>query len=46
MKRYVTVEIWVDDELEDCKQCADEVIDSIKGHEYCCDGTIKIKVFE
>lgn len=46
MKKYLTIEVWVDDTIEDYKECVDEVIESAKGHEYCCDGTVDIKVIE
>lgn len=46
MKKYLTLEVLIDDTIEDCEQCADEVIETMLGHEYCCDGTVEIKAIK
>lgn len=46
MKKYLTLEILIDEEIEDSKQCADAVINEALGHYYCCDGTVDIKIID
>lgn len=46
MKKYLTLEVLIDEKMEDAKQCAEEVIYTATGHEYCCDRTVEIKVIE
>lgn len=46
LKKYLTLEVLVDEEMEDYKECVEEVLISAMGHEYCCDGTIKINIIE
>ena len=46
MKKYLTLEVLVDEAMEDAKECAEEVINEATGHYYCCDGTVKINIVE
>lgn len=46
MKKYLTIEVLINDRYEDAKDCADEVINEALGHYYCCDGTVMLKVVE
>lgn len=46
MKKYLTLEVFIDETMEDAKECAEEVINEATGHYYCCDGTVKINVVE
>lgn len=42
MKYYKTLIIEIDDKVSDAVECAEEVIEEIQGHYFCCDGTVKI----
>lgn len=44
MKKVATITLWANTEVEDYKECAEEIIDVAKGHEFSCDGTIKVEV--
>jgi len=44
MKKAVTLEIWVDETLEDANECVKEVVNSANEHYYISDGSIEIKV--
>lgn len=46
MKKYVTLELLIDESVEDAKECAEEVIAEALGHHYCCDGTVSINVIQ
>lgn len=46
MKKYLTVEVLIDETMDDAKECAGEVIMSALGHEYCCDGTVDIRIVD
>lgn len=46
MKKYLTIEVLIDEKMDDAKECADEVISSALGHYYCCDGTVDIKIID
>ena len=42
----MTLEIWTDELTSDSEECAVDVIEFARGHEFCLDGTVKIKVCE
>lgn len=46
MKKYLTLEVLIDEKMEDAKECAEEVIADATGHYFCCDGTVQINVIE
>lgn len=46
MRKVLVLEIWADENMEDNRECVNEVIRTAMGHEYCCDGTVKIEVVE
>ena len=46
MKKYLTLDVLIDESIEDAKECAKEVINEATGHYYCCDGTVDIKIVE
>lgn len=46
MKKYLTIEVLIDESIEDAKECAKDVIDAALGHYYCCDGTVKLTITE
>ena len=46
LKKYLTLEVLVDEKMDDYKECVEEVLVSAMGHEYCCDGTININIIE
>lgn len=46
MKKYLTIEVLIDDKYEDAEECAREVIAEANGHHYCCDGTVKLNIIE
>jgi len=46
LKKYLTLEVLVDEEMEDYKECVEEVLVSAMGHEYCCDGTVEVHIIE
>lgn len=46
MKKYLLIEVLVDESIEDCKECADDVISEAISHCYCNDGTVDIKIIE
>ena len=46
MKKYVTLELLIDETVEDAKECAEEIIADALGHHYCCDGTVNINVIQ
>ncbi|GCD12884.1 hypothetical protein [Clostridium tagluense] len=43
MKKALTLEIWVDETLEEAKECVNEVYNNMLAHEYIDDGSIKIR---
>lgn len=46
MKKYLVLEVLIDETMEDSKECAEEVISEAMGHYFCCDGTVKINILE
>lgn len=46
MKKVLVLEVWADENMEDNRECVNEVIGSAMGHEYCCDGTVKIEIIK
>lgn len=46
MKKYLILEVLIDEKMEDAKECAEEVIDHTLNHEFCLDGTVDIKILE
>lgn len=46
MKKYLTLEVWIDEEMDDYKECVEDVLGDAMGHEYCCDGTVRINIVE
>lgn len=42
MKYYKTLLVSIDEEMSDSRICAQDVIQNARGHEYCCDNTVKI----
>ena len=43
MIKYKTIEVWIDETMEDAKECADKAISEATGHYYVCDGTVEFK---
>lgn len=43
MRKLLTLEVWVDETIEDAEKCAKEIVQQAQGHEYCCDGTVEVK---
>lgn len=46
MKKYLNIEVYVDDSVEDCFKCANEVINEALSHHCCCDGTVQLRILE
>lgn len=46
MKKFVTLELLIDETIEDAPECAEEIIEEVLGHHYCCDGTVKVNIIE
>jgi len=46
MKKSITLEIWVDESLEDAKECVNEVYSEMCNHYYLSDGSIEVKVIK
>ena len=46
MKKTILLEVYIDENMEDAVDCMNEVVEWAKGHEYCLDGTVEIKVVE
>ena len=46
LKKYLTLEVWIDEEMDDYKECVEDVLGDAMGHEYCCDGTVRINIVE
>lgn len=46
MKKYLTLEVLIDETMEDSKECALEVISEATDHYFCCDGTVRINIVE
>ena len=46
MKKAITLEIWVDESLEDAKDCVNDVYNDMCTSEYLSDGSIQVKIVE
>ena len=46
MKKVATIEIWVNEELEDAKQCAVKVLNHATDHYFICDGSVEARLIE
>lgn len=46
MKKVATIEILVDENLQDAKECVNEVYNHMINHEFIDDGSVMIKVIE
>lgn len=46
MKKYLTIEVLINELTSDSKSCAQQVLITALQHEYCCDGTVDIKIID
>lgn len=44
MKKVAVITLYANTDVEDYKECTDEIIDVARGHEFSCDGTILVEV--
>jgi len=44
LRQIATLEVWIDDKVDDADLCAIDVIDNAKAHEWCLDGTVHLRV--